>query len=85
MKNKDKAEKLGKILEENLAGDLLMDMFVLQNIQSQVNDITDKKLKVKLETFIEEVTKEFSERDLDEEKKYCGEFSYNLNNKEILS
>ena len=75
MKNKDKAEKLGKILEENIAGDLLIDMFILQNIQGQIEDITDKKLKIKLEGFIEEIAKDFSERDLEEERKiefYCS-------------
>lgn len=75
MKNKERTEKLLKILEENNIENLLMDMLLLQNIQMQVEEIYDKKLKIKLEEFLDNLLKEYSERDLDEEAKvefYCS-------------
>lgn len=75
MKNQEKIDKMGKILEENNSGEFLIDMFILQRIQADVEDISDKKLKIKFEKFLEDTIKEFGERDLDEEAKiefYCS-------------
>ena len=75
MKNEEKAEKMLNILKENNSIDLVSDTFVLQQMKGLTEDIIDKKLQIRLEDFLENVIKEFAERDLDEESKtefYCS-------------
>lgn len=75
MKNKDRVTKIQKIFEEEEGvEDLVIDTFLLLQIQKNIEGIADKKLKIKLEEFLEKVIEEFRERDLEEEAKvefYC--------------
>lgn len=75
MKNKDKAEELQKFLEKNKFEDLVSDSFILGEMGELIDNIEDRKLKLKLDVFFEELVKEFKERDLEEEAKvefYCS-------------
>jgi hypothetical protein len=76
MKNKEKAEKLAKSLEESGLSEMTMDLLLIQAIGKLTEEISDKKLQIKLEDFFDNLLKEFGERDLEEEAKvefYCSE------------
>ena len=62
-------EKLGEILEENKLEDLFPDMFLLNIIKEQSDEISDNKLRITLKDFVKKLTKEFLERDLEKEVK----------------
>lgn len=76
MKNLDKMRKLVTLLEKEEVLELYSDFWVISQIEGLIDDVDDKKLKLRLEKSLEEIKEEYCLRDLEEEAKvefYCDD------------